>query len=89
MYDARGIIYGIADNVLSSIRELYEYCHDKEISISVKYNNRLHGMAYLLYKGNDSKGCMITSGNFTENGLKSNYEYGVFLDNEINKISSM
>lgn len=29
------------------------------------------------------KGCIITSGNFTDNGLKDNHEYGVFFDNEI------
>ncbi|MBD5520037.1 MAG: NgoFVII family restriction endonuclease [Lachnospiraceae bacterium] len=74
--------YGMAINVLPAIRELYEYCKDKEISVSVKYNNRLHGKVYLLYKGNEGKGCIITSGNFTNNGLKSNHEYGVFIDNE-------
>lgn len=74
--------YGMATNILSAICKLYEYCYDKGITITVKYNNHLHGKAYLLYKGNTSKGCIITSGNFTDNGLKSNHEYGVFLDNE-------
>ena len=75
--------YGMAENVLSAICGLYEYGHDKGISVSVKYNNRLHGKAYLLYAGNVDKGCIITSGNFTDNGLKDNHEYGVFFDNEI------
>lgn len=75
--------YGMADNVLSAICGLYKYGFDKGVSISVKYNNRLHGKAYLLYDGNEEKGCIITSGNFTDNGLKTNHEYGVFIDNEI------
>lgn len=75
--------YGMAENVLSAICGLYKYGHDKGISVSVKYNDRLHGKAYLLYAGNVDKGCIITSGNFTDNGLKDNHEYGVFFDNEI------
>lgn len=74
--------YGMASAVVPAIYKLYEYCYEKEILVSVKYNNRLHGKAYLLYKENENKGCIITSGNFTVNGLKNNYEYGVFLDNE-------
>lgn len=74
--------YGMAVNVLPAIRGLYEYCHDKGVSVSVKYNNHLHGKVYLLYKENEGKGCIITSGNFTDNGMKNNHEYGVFLDND-------
>lgn len=74
--------YGMAGNVLSAICGLYEYGFEKGVSISVKYNDRLHGKAYLLYNGNEGKGCIITSGNFTDNGLKNNHEYGVLLDNE-------
>ncbi|MBD5097590.1 MAG: NgoFVII family restriction endonuclease [Lachnospiraceae bacterium] len=74
--------YGMAGNVLSAICGLYKYGFEKGVSVSVKYNDRLHGKAYLLYDGNEGKGCIITSGNFTDNGLKNNHEYGVFLDNE-------
>lgn len=74
--------YGMASNVLSAICGLYKYGFEKGVSVSVKYNDCLHGKAYLLYDGNEGKGCIITSGNFTDNGLKNNYEYGVFLDNE-------
>lgn len=87
--------YGMAGNVLSAICGLYKYGFEKEVSVSVKYNDHLHGKAYLLYDGNEGKGCIITSGNFTDNGLKNNYEYGVFLDNEsmqeelINQIYSL
>lgn len=75
--------YGMAGNALSAICGLYKYGIDKGVSVSVKYNNRLHGKAYLLYDGNEDKGCIITSGNFTDNGLKSNHEYGAFFDNKI------
>lgn len=75
--------YGIAPSVLSSIIGLYEYGRDQGIDVTVKYNNHLHGKAYLLYKGAESQGFLITSGNFTDNGLKHNHEYGVFLDNGI------
>lgn len=75
--------YGIAPSVLSSIIGLYEYGRDQGIDVTVKYNNHLHGKAYLLYKGAESRGFMITSGNFTDNGLRYNHEYGVFLDNGI------
>lgn len=74
--------YGMAGNLLSAICGLYKYGFEKGVSVSVKYNDRLHGKAYLLYDGNEGKGCIITSGNFTDNGLKNNHEYGVFLDNE-------
>lgn len=74
--------YGIATTILPAIYRLYEYCREKEIRVSVKCNNHLHGKAYLLYKESECKGCIITSGNFTDNGLKNNYEYGVFLENE-------
>ena len=74
--------YGMAGNVLSAICGLYKYGLEKGVSVSVKYNDRLHGKAYLLYDGNEGKGCIITSGNFTDDGLKNNHEYGVFLDNE-------
>lgn len=41
--------YGMAGNVLSTICRLYKYGLDKGVAVSVKYNNRLHGKAYLLY----------------------------------------
>lgn len=74
--------YGMALSVLSSINRLYEYGGDQGIDVVVKYNDHLHGKAYLLYEGSESRGFLITSGNFTDNGLKYNHEYGVFLDNE-------
>ena len=74
--------YGMASSVISSINGLYEYGREQGIDIVVKYNDHLHGKAYLLYEGTESRGFLITSGNFTDNGLKHNHEYGVFLDNE-------
>jgi len=74
--------YGMALSVLSSINRLYEYGREQRIDVVVKYNDHLHGKTYLLYKGSESRGFLITSGNFTDNGLKHNHEYGVFLDNE-------
>lgn len=75
--------YGIAPSVLSSIMGLYEYGRDQGIDVVVKYNNHLHGKAYLFYKGAEPRGFLITSGNFTDNGLRYNHEYGVLLDNGI------
>lgn len=72
----------MAGNVLSANCGLYKYGFENGVSVLVKYNDRLHGKVYLLYDENEGKGCIITSGKFTNNGLKNNHEYGVFLDNE-------
>lgn len=74
--------YGIASSILSSIYRLYEYGRDQGIDIIVKCNDHLHEKAYLFYNGVESRGFLVTSGNFTDNGLRHNHEYGVFLDNE-------
>lgn len=71
--------FDMARETIHAIYNLYVFCQDK-ISLSVYCNNKLHGKVYLLYNKCEPKGFFVTSGNFTENGLKKNQEYGVFID---------
>lgn len=62
---------------------LYEFadeCERKNIDLIIKIDEELHGKVYLFYKGFEAKGFIISSGNFTGNGLKKNHEYGVLID---------
>lgn len=71
--------FDMAGATIKAIHNLFIYCQDK-IKLNVYCNDNLHGKVYLLYKGDEAKGFFVTSGNFTDKGLKSNQEYGVFAD---------
>ena len=53
------------------------YCKEEGIDLLIKIDENLHGKVYLFYNGCVPKGFLLTSGNFTENGLINNNEYGV------------
>ena len=73
--------FGVADTIIKATKRLYEYCNSNDINLTVKYNNSLHGKAYLFYNDNTEKGFTITSANFTERGLINNKEFGVYINN--------
>lgn len=57
-----------------------KYCKNKNIDLKIKIDEDLHGKVYLFYKGANPKGFIITSGNFTEKGMKKNHEYGIMIN---------
>lgn len=65
-----------------SLYKFYKYCREKSIELLIKIDDNLHGKVYLFYNGSKPKGFVITSGNFTENGLLNNHEYGLCVEDE-------
>lgn len=63
-----------------ALYEFYKYCKDKSIDLLIKIDDNLHGKVYLFYDGIKPKGFVLTSGNFTENGLVNNHEYGLCIE---------
>lgn len=71
-----------------ALYNFFEYCRGKSIDLLIKIDDNLHGKVYLFYDGIKPKGFVLTSGNFTENGLGNNHEYGVFVE-DIDKQKEM
>lgn len=69
-----------ADKVIA-LYKFCDYCKEKKINLVIKSDDYLHGKAYLFYrKTNEAlepKGFIVSSGNFTENGMRYNNEFGV------------
>lgn len=60
--------------------EISKYCKFNDIDFELYINNRLHGKVYLFKKNNKITDGIITSANFTENGMEKNLEWGIHLD---------
>lgn len=60
-----------------ALYKFYEYCRGKNIDLLIKIDDNLHGKVYMFYEGIKPRGFILTSGNFTENGLVNNNEYGL------------
>lgn len=76
-----------ADKALS-LFDFYQYCKKNKIDLIVKSDDHLHGKAYLFYHTikdmpPEPRGFVISSGNFTQNGLRYNHEYGVIIKDSI------
>ena len=56
-----------------ALYKFYEYCKGKSIDLLIKIDDNLHGKVYLFYDGIKPRGFILTSGNFTENGLINNH----------------
>ncbi len=72
------------------------YCKKKGIDLLIKSDDYLHGKAYLFYRNiknkmPEPKGFVISSGNFTENGMRNNHEFGVMINDEMqqNELANM
>lgn len=70
-------------NKMNSIVSLIEFPEIKEnkINCKVSINNRLHGKVYIFKSDSKYISAIISSANFTENGLFRNHEWGVEIDN--------
>ena len=51
--------------------------NDINFDLKISLNNRLHGKVYIFKKNNKYISAIITSANFTNNGLISNHEWGM------------
>ena len=60
-----------------ALYKFHEFCKDNGIDLLIKIDDNLHGKVYLFYDGIKPNGFILTSGNFTENGLVNNHEYGM------------
>lgn len=62
---------------------LYSFCSSclcNSIKYEVRIDNKLHGKIYIALKDNEPIKGIITSANFTNNGLKHSHEWGVEFD---------
>ena len=51
--------------------------------LTVRIDNQLHGKVYIGKKDVSYIGAIISSANFTENGLENNHEWGVFINEQM------
>ncbi|MEG2305701.1 MAG: NgoFVII family restriction endonuclease, partial [Lachnospiraceae bacterium] len=63
-------------NKADTLTAFIEYCEIKNISYEIHIDEKLHGKVYLFYKKKQEKGIIISSSNFTSNGLVKNHEWG-------------
>ena len=70
------------------LMELYRLKKMRGFNLSVKIDNQLHGKVYIGMRDENYKGAIVTSANFTDNGLENNHEWGVFF-NDQKEISNM
>lgn len=69
-------------NKVPVLLELFQQKKELSYDLSVRIDNNLHGKLYIGVKDQHITGGIITSANFTENGLKNNHEWGVFFTDE-------
>ena len=70
------------------LMELFRLKKLRGFRLTVKIDNQLHGKVYIGKKGVNYTGAIISSANFTENGLENNHEWGIFI-NDQKEISNM
>jgi HKD family nuclease len=59
------------------MNQLFDFCEKQQISLNVLIENSLHGKIYIAKSGGEVLGAVLTSANFTRNGLKINNEWGI------------
>ena len=71
-------------------KNLYNKLRSKKTEIIILIENSLHGKIYISKYPNGSSKAIITSANFTNNGLRLNNEWGTLIENneEIKKIEN-
>lgn len=64
------------------LNELFRLKKTRGFNLTVRIDNDLHGKVYIGKSDGKYVGCIISSANFTNNGLEHNHEWGVFLENQ-------
>lgn len=68
--------------------ELFWLKKSRGFRMTVKIDNQLHGKVYIGMRDENYTGAIVTSANFTDNGLENNHEWGIFF-NDQKEISNM
>ena len=71
---------------IGKINSLLSFCRhpsikENNIDVKISINNKLHGKVYL-FKGRDIQKVIISSANFTQNGLTKNHEWGIEINEQ-------
>ena len=80
------LVTTIRDNspdLFKKANSLYSFCTScvqNGINFEVRVDNKLHGKIYIALKSSSPIKGIITSANFTDNGLKYSHEWGVEVD---------
>ena len=70
------------------LMELFRLKKTRGFHLTVKIDNQLHGKVYIGKRDSNYTGAIVTSANFTENGLENNHEWGFYV-NDQNVISGI
>ena len=70
------------------LMELFRLKKTRGFHLTVKIDNKLHGKVYIGMRDENFTGAIVTSANFTDNGLENNHEWGIFF-NDQKEISNM
>lgn len=68
--------------------ELFRLKKTRGFHLTVKIDNQFHGKVYIGMRDENYTGAIVTSANFTDNGLENNHEWGIFF-NDQKEISNM
>jgi hypothetical protein len=64
------------------LEELFQLKKLRSFRLTVRIDNQLHGKVYIGKKDVNFIGAIISSANFTENGLENNHEWGIFINDQ-------
>ena len=62
--------------------ELFRLKKSRGFHLTVKIDNLLHGKVYIGKRDSNYTGAIVTSANFTENGLENNHEWGFYVNDQ-------
>lgn len=68
---------------INFFKNLFDFGIKEKIDIEILIDNSLHGKIYIFKKENEFKNAIITSANFTLNGLKLNNEWGISFEEPV------
>lgn len=68
---------------INFFKNLFDFGRKESVAIEIFIDNSLHGKIYIFKKHNQYTNGIITSANFTRNGLKLNNEWGIEIDDKI------
>ncbi|MGI6320366.1 MAG: phospholipase D family protein [Bacteroidales bacterium] len=67
-------------NKVKFFRDLFDFGNRENVEITILIDNSLHGKIYISKKDDLFINAIITSANFTNNGLRVNNEWGIAID---------
>ena len=65
------------------LEELFRLKKSRSFRLTVRIDNQLHGKVYIGKKDVNYIGAIVSSANFTENGLENNHEWGAFINDQM------